>query len=399
MRLFCCGTGARVKWNETLKYLPTLSECLLFVAATVMAACVGWLLARAGISSINVAFLQRYPLPLFVLSAAAMVLAWIFVSRRNERTWFGPLLVPLGAVGSGYMLGQIILAPISLPADLFAAYLVLFFTTSVASLPTKLPKRDLPEAAKDAFDRSILASEIARKINQVYTEGRSTVVAVEGPWGSGKTTVMGMLGRELEETWSSVWFNPLSFRTQDLAWQQLSTQIRAEIDPVGEASRNFLAVGGKALSDLTRLLGVRSDFTSLLTSAMPVDTIPEMRSYIRHRLGKRRLVIFIDDMDRLPSDRAFDVLTVTMQHLRSLDCLVVLGIDRERTLLHLSRILQSEGHDHDSQTFIDKLVDLRYPLAAPSNWQRREYLRDRLELSKTYLAEYHPPGASRAKGI
>lgn len=389
--VFVLMRGSSVKWNVAVRYLPTLSVYPLFIAATITAASTAWWLAYAALSSADVYFFRQHPLTVLAVCVAAIVLASMFVGRRIERHFFGRLLVPIGAVGSGYILGRIVSDPIaSTPASL-AVYFGLFAVTSVLSVLTKTSQRELHKVGVDAFERSLLASEIARKINQSFTEDRSTVVAVEGPWGSGKTTTMKILDTKLGTDWSVVWFHPLSFRAQDHAWQQLSSEIRAEIDPVGEASRKFLAIGDRALSDLIRLLGFRSDFPSLLTSAMPVDTMEEMRFFIRQRLKKKRLAIFIDDMDRLPADRAFEVLTVTMQHLRRLDCLVVLGIDRERTLSHLSRTLHSEWSDNDSQTFIDKLIDLRFPLIAPTDWQRWEYLRNKLELNKEYLADYHRP--------
>jgi hypothetical protein len=217
------------------------------------------------------------------------------------------------------------------------------------------------DVKNDVFDRKKEAHSLARH-SLSFVADAPVVIAVEGRWGSGKTHFM----RQMYQYLSSVdacpiWFDPLDFRSQSVAWRELSTKIHEKINPFGTAL-------WKSIFDFPDY--IRAVFTSLTSVDVPdwavwlrrtagVSLKENVRSYLKS-LGKRSYVIFIDDLDRLAPGQAKEVVVVAMQHLKEIFDIVIVGIDRDR-LLHLLGDGDANTQT-DAQTYLDKLIDIRHPL-------------------------------------
>jgi predicted KAP-like P-loop ATPase len=57
--------------------------------------------------------------------------------------------------------------------------------------------RPIKHRADDAFGRAPFAKAMARQLRQLQ-RGESYVVGLQGPWGSGKTSILNMITEELE---------------------------------------------------------------------------------------------------------------------------------------------------------------------------------------------------------
>jgi polynucleotide 5'-kinase involved in rRNA processing len=64
-----------------------------------------------------------------------------------------------------------------------------------------VPDRRLTDAAKDKFDHA----QIARRVAELVASAEPPLnVAVFGPWGSGKSSLAGLIDASLRERWGSV---------------------------------------------------------------------------------------------------------------------------------------------------------------------------------------------------
>lgn len=105
--------------------------------------------------------------------------------------------------------------------------------TPHASRSQLRPDVPLDDPSADTLDRASLATMIARNISGLPGDS-PFVVGIQGPWGSGKSTVLNFIRKELQDLQQSnaliLEFNPWWFTgAQDLALQffvQLETQLR-----------------------------------------------------------------------------------------------------------------------------------------------------------------------------
>lgn len=177
--------------------------------------------------------------------------------------------------------------------------------TLSADLPQSDPKNDL-------FGHSPFAKTIATSI-QRYASPEGLVLALYGPWGSGKSTVLNYIQHYLEQEKEKpiiVQFNPWWFSGQENLARAFLGQLQAA-----------LATGDTQLKQLRRLLWDLADGTSGLidpsgtakraiqetrkkldpeTDAPPKD-IPALKTKISNILREKnkRIVVLVDDIDRL----------------------------------------------------------------------------------------------------
>lgn len=87
------------------------------------------------------------------------------------------------------------------------------------------------EASDDQLNRRPLAQALATRLQRRRQEqpGASFLVHLDGRWGSGKTTVLNLLGEELGDDWTIVWFNTWRQARVGPPWWTLLASLRAAL--------------------------------------------------------------------------------------------------------------------------------------------------------------------------
>lgn len=171
----------------------------------------------------------------------------------------------------------------------------------------------------DRLGRRSFSETVARQISALPAKHGFTV-AVVGEWGSGKTSVLNMVAEALESDKDAVTvlrFNPWLFgSTTDLVtlfFRELSAQLR-----LGRGDK--LKDVAKALSELGESLAPLSPFpgttlvvklVSMLTGRWTQQPSPlNRRDQLKEALRASgvRVVVLIDDIDRLEASEALDLM-------------------------------------------------------------------------------------------
>ncbi len=215
-------------------------------------------------------------------------------------------------------------------------------------------------------------------------------IAVQGDWGCGKTSMMQMVKDILVEkdVIIPVWFNTWQFSQFNLddrlvltflsrLEKELRSTVSGEEGKViaekvkktcvsvmaaaaehfigGEAAgliKNGVEVEDKTASDI--LLELKNSFNDLIQAAC--------------KEKNKRVVIFVDDLDRLHPVRSIELLEVLKLFLDCRNCVFVLAID---TSVVFQGIREKYGHDiseSKAQSFFDKLIQL--PFKMPINYYK-----------------------------
>ncbi len=245
-------------------------------------------------------------------------------------------------------------------------------------------------AVTDLFDIDQYISGLTEFITRCRTP---MTISIQGTWGTGKTTMMNIINDKLNENpgIQTIWFNTWQFSQfkmdDDLAIsfleylcdemdlseenRQEMSRLSAGLRRVGAASKEVLLsvvdsqLGGRIADNLEHGLNGNNK------EEKPLDIIRNLRerfaAYIAdmlERKKKEKIIIFVDDLDRLEPKRAVDLLEVLKLFLDSPSCVFVLAIDYDVVIKGVEA-----KYDFDDpskgKSFFDKIIQVpfRIPIA------------------------------------
>lgn len=192
-----------------------------------------------------------------------------------------------------------------------------------------------------------------------YTEGLKSFIetcstplsiSIQGDWGIGKTSMMRQVQEKLNKNCKTIWFNTWQFSqfnlTPYLSVQFLSALVK-EIESKDESKElyNQAIKVLKTISSLTKIIDLKGIFGKVginydeLSGLINPD-IPNNEELILQDLKKdfenlisnfckeeERLVVFIDDLDRISPKYAVELLEIMKLFLDSEKCVFVIAID------------------------------------------------------------------------
>ncbi len=242
---------------------------------------------------------------------------------------------------------------------------------------------------------------------QAYTEGVSEFVAfcstpmtiaIQGDWGTGKTSMMQRIknDKKVQEECVCVDFNTWEYSQFDLG-NNLPIVFYAALiekmggkdanDDVGENVRNALkgilmfalsfaennakgpifsaiAGGTKAAVD-----AVEPKNTSKSLVEATEDLKKNFEKVLRSRIerdNKNRMVIFIDDLDRIEPQRAVELMEILKVLLEVEQCVFVLAIDYDVVVRGIKAKYGKEMDEKKARSFFDKIIQVPFALPVGS---------------------------------
>lgn len=226
-------------------------------------------------------------------------------------------------------------------------------------------------ANEDIFNRNQLVEKIADQIN-CFSDGESSFsIGIIGPWGTGKSTFMGALQSNVSHNSENVivMFNPWLYNDK------------------ANLTRVFLDLIGKKLSRYSFSINRINDYAStlfkgninwwgtlsnLIFKERDIDQIREQLNKSILNSGKR-LVIFIDDVDRLQVDEVYEILTIIRNIGNLSNTIFILAYDKDYLLNILRRRL------YNPQRYLSKFFQVEFALGRIRESDIRNLLKEKLE--------------------
>lgn len=243
-------------------------------------------------------------------------------------------------------------------------------------------KKTIPQlyfiADEEIFDRSqdVLLSETQAKsfAEMVLASGAHAglVFGVDGPWGVGKTSFLNLAERHWENAEDRaivVRFEPLRYASEPDLAERLIRDLSAAIQ-----RKVFAPEFRPAASRYSRLIKGKADISFLgfkLSLEPSQETVDELLDDIDEVLRRisRRVIIVIDDLDRLDAKTTNSVLFATRRTFKLSRATYVLCYDTE---------ILAGNHEEDSRAreFLEKFVTVKISLFVDSSGIRDFLLRD-----------------------
>lgn len=226
-------------------------------------------------------------------------------------------------------------------------------------------------------------------------------IACQGDWGSGKTSMMNMVREKLTSSWDGQqrietrWFNTwqfAQFQMQDEITLSLLTSFLEDLGD-SEAARIVGKLGKFAANTMGNVVKAAVDITTggagdLVKDAVDKATAQDNVSAIRRLRGDiqkavdklltkqqaSRLVIFIDDLDRLVPERAVEILEIIKLFLDVPHCVFVLAVDYHVVSRGLEQKFGVGMDDLKGKSFFDKIIQLPFNLPV-AQYDIRRYMK------------------------
>lgn len=232
------------------------------------------------------------------------------------------------------------------------------------------PKTTLED---DRLGRRSLAQKIAGVITS-NVEPRPTRIAIYGPWGSGKTTFLTFLAQELRKKAAVVTFNPWHYRTRDAAWQGFIDVVESALaQDVGDWanhdfmvrrwSKNIMQVARAGWAPRTDVGKKLADLVFERVGGALEDRKQQLATSLEMYLGRgRRMVILVDDMDRVDPRLAVDILSAVKEFLDLPQVTFVIAVDIDALSTAISSVHQGLG-TQGGRRYLEKIIHWPLELA------------------------------------
>jgi hypothetical protein len=257
-------------------------------------------------------------------------------------------------------------------------------SAGASSLPTAgappgalWPQADRPitSADQDMLRRGSFVSRVARVIDEVRLMEDSSVLAIVGPWGSGKSSLINLAVAELGSGWKIVRAN--TWAPPDVAGviAELFAAIRSALPSDGRGRR------------AAKVLGEWAPLVTPGLSLIPVvgGSIKEVASSVSSHIAKRhdqrsmeqvfddlseklkglglRILVVLDDVDRLQPDELLTLFKAIRLVASFPGVYYLLAYDEQTVIDVLTSTAIAAGNRERALAYLEKIVQV--PLAMP----------------------------------
>lgn len=239
------------------------------------------------------------------------------------------------------------------------------------------------ELNDDLFDIAQYVNGLADFIKVCVTP---MTISIQGDWGSGKTSMMNMVRDKLGDSVLPIWFNTWQYSQfnmgDELALSFLGKLIKSLKPEDGDSSKinqtfktAYKAIKRFGLIAVDHFSGMAANELEQLADKVAtgdddtVDSInnlkAEFKSCVEKKLKeaeKDRLVVFIDDLDRLHPAKAVELLEVLKVFLDCEDCIFILAIDYNVVVQGVKEKYGNLIGEDKGKSFFDKIIQVPFKM-------------------------------------
>lgn len=241
---------------------------------------------------------------------------------------------------------------------------------------------------------------------ETYINGLSTfikecstpmTISIQGDWGSGKTSIMNMIKEKISDEVFPIWFNTWQFSQFDMGNSLVFSMMEVMLDKLGCEQKMIIKVMNGIAGFAKKTAMVVTDNVAGGEAAGIVGNIitPEKTTnYAREVLElkekfqkavdekltdekKSRVVVFVDDLDRLQPGKAVELLEVLKLFLECQNCVFVIAVDYDVVARGIRQKYGEDVSDEKGRSFFDKIIQLPFKVPV-AQYDIKNYVRKML---------------------
>jgi ABC-type dipeptide/oligopeptide/nickel transport system ATPase subunit len=255
---------------------------------------------------------------------------------------------------------------------------------------------------EDRFDRGVFVHNLAEALKRSSNE-HGLVVGIGGPWGSGKTSLKNMLVETLREPHPDekdsyvhvVEFEPWMYSGSGRMVALMFSAISKALSPKGSSVKHVAAKAFKGLGSAVSTALVAGDAVlpgssaaagsvakafhgvakALEPNSQDIDELSKRREKLVKQLNRSqtRIIVFIDDLDRLMDDEVVDMLR-TVKAVGDLPYMTyVLLYDQDSITKSLDNSCHNKGVE-----YLEKIIQVPIGLPTPPEKAVENLLKEQL---------------------
>ena len=235
---------------------------------------------------------------------------------------------------------------------------------------------------EDDYDRWPIATSITNVISSSPLEW-STRIGLYGRWGEGKSSVLNFLeAQQIERGNIVIKFSPWGASTEAQVWADFGKQLKKGLEengiPIKFWAKHWYSLKQNKQSISRVVKGAGAVAPALTSGAIPKAAAEVTASFIEKNLAiskedierissaldKKRLIVFIDDLDRTDPSVIPKVMLTLRELLDYSKFVFVLAFDKKVVASSLSEYNKAWGEN--GEVFIEKVIDFPFDLPNPS---------------------------------
>jgi len=219
---------------------------------------------------------------------------------------------------------------------------------------------------KPSINQIKYAETLVKKLKNTDLSKESFAVSITGEWGSGKSTFLNTMKKEIEkEDFAEfVEFNPWLCNSPEQVTQDFFATLINELSPKHSTLSRDINKYAKLLNKMAKpslsIFGIDLDLTP------GDDSLDELKENISKKLAKlpKKVVILIDDTDRLEGNEVFEILRLIRNTADFKNVIYIATYDKE----YVTDVLK-ENKIKDPSAYLEKIFQTEVHLP-----KTRDYL-------------------------
>ena len=242
-----------------------------------------------------------------------------------------------------------------------------------------LADKPIVDPEHDRLGYATFARHLAESICKMAPP-EGLVVAIYGPWGSGKTSLLNLVVHYLQEKPESeqpiiVRFNPWWFSGHEDLTKRFFAQLQAVLSKseVMEKLRKKLAIFAELISEAPiPYASIAKTVADLLEDKDVFELKTDITKALKEQ--QKRIWVIIDDIDRLTSDEIRQLFRLIKAVADFPNIVYLLAFDREVVVKAVEQMQDSSG-----EAYLEKIVQVPFELPLPDKTSLRKLLFERLQ--------------------
>lgn len=261
------------------------------------------------------------------------------------------------------------------------------------------------ETTADELERQSLVAHMTRVLASLHESGGSSVCSLVGSWGSGKSSVINLLEKDLpknEQSWAVVHFNPWAYPDDASLQSGFFTELDASLADQEPNKAN--AKDGRALKSLAAVLRFSAPMVSALSALTVVDGSPVVNAVAQlvdpaeplSKIMKRTedilretkvpFLVIMDDVDRLDPSELMMVAKLVRLVGRLPNVHYLLAFDETTILDVLARTpLVPEDNPARAKEYLEKIIQVRFDVPRLRRGQAMTLVEQRVDVLRGHM--------------
>ena len=258
------------------------------------------------------------------------------------------------------------------------------------------PDKPVASITEDLFNVEVYVNALCSFIKSCETP---MTISIQGDWGSGKTSMMNMMKANMQGAVWPIWFNTWQFSQFDmgnsLAFSMMDVilkELDCEVNVRKKIINGLVGFGKRVVRNVSDYT-LGGELTSVISNTINGDVpdvdyaseISELKGKfldsVNAKLAKEhcdRVVVFVDDLDRLQPAKAVELLEVLKLFLDCDHCVFVLAVDYEVVTLGIKQKFGNDVPVEKGRSFFDKIIQLPFKMPV-ANYDIHRYVKGMME--------------------